>query len=67
MNLIRILSILLMGLSSALGLPQEPKNFSTMTVTEAEQLIEHSRTGPQIREFIRGVLESERLELAKIA
>jgi hypothetical protein len=67
MSLIRILPILLMGLSSALGLPQEPKNFSTMSVTEAEQLIEHSRSGPQIRGFIRGVLESERLDLAKIA
>lgn len=63
----RIFSIILLGLSLALGPPKEPNRFSIMTVTEAEQLIEQSPTGPQIREFIYGALESERLDLAKVA
>src|SRR4030095_14825538 len=71
MNLIRILVILLLGLSSALGLaqpPPEPKSnkFSTLTVEEAKKLLRYAPVEER-EELTNAVLESGRLDLVEAA
>lgn len=69
MTFIRIISILLLGLTSTVGAVAAPETnrFSAMTIEDAKEIIREPLSGQETQELIDAVLESERLDLAKVA